>query len=831
MKKTILSMSLVLLCFASLAGTSVAREQVIEIGEKWLRNAFPQAPPIVIEQTTAVEKEGMVLYYIMSARDGGWVLVAADDAVTPILAYSDTGIFEYPITCPATDYWVRNYEKQIADAISGKFSNSETKPVWDQILSGTLPERDGTRAVSPLCSTTWNQGSPYNNYCPYDSGGPGQHAWAGCVATAMAQVMKKWNWPTQGIGSHSYTDGSQFPPSYGTISANFNVSHNWASMPNSISSVDSDICTLIYHSGVAVDMDYGSTSAGSGAWVYTNDAMEKFFSYDPTAQTVWRQYYSDAVWTSMMKGDLALGRPIIYQGYDSPGVNGHSFVMDGHDDSSPAKFHFNFGWGGLGDGFYTLNNLIPSGYTNDFSYHQFAYYNIYPGVSVSGTITDASSNPLPNVSVNFSTGETAVTNASGFYSVTLSQNYSGTATPSLSGYAFTPASRNYTNLTTISTNQNYSGSQAVPADPSNAVATSPGYNSVQLTWTDNSNNETGFIIDCKLVTDLVWYYRYTVPADANSYVDFGLMPQQTYLYRVTAFNGAGNSNPAISNQVTTQAPPPPLGLWTPTVNFTDVWLDWSEAGSATIWDLEYGPPGFTLGTGISLPLIPFHPFNLQGLQQGTSYDWYVRSFYPSVNVHSSWAGPGNFTTLGTPMLPYPWFENFEAGFVNMGSDPASNTPWSIDTALFSQGTLSAWNAYQASNSNRLTSTYAFSLAPAANRMLYFHQIAKTENNWDHCYVEVSLDGGLNWMILMPQEYLGTGNYVPPAYNNPEGPCFMESSYPEWGIGNTVPDNTWWKPEIFNLQAYLGQPNVMLRFRLKSDGSFQWHGWHIDDVQV
>lgn len=825
MKKTIPALTLVLLCFASLAGTSVAREEVIEIGGKWLRNAFPEAPPKLIETTTAVEQEGMILYYILSARDGGWVLVAADDAAMPILAYSDTGRFEYPITCPATAYWVRNYEEQIAEAILGQFSNRETRPAWDQILAGNLPQQDGSRAVSPLCATTWNQNHPYNNYCPSQGG---ITAYAGCVATAMAQVMKKWNWPPQGVGMHSYQDGSTYLPNYGTLGVSFNIAYNWASMPNSISAVDPDICTLIYHCGVSVDTDYGS--AASAALVFTNDAMEKFFSYDPAAQWLWRYPYSDATWDGMMKGDLDLGRPIVYQGYNASNTTGHSFVMDGYDNNSPTGFHFNFGWGGAYDGYFTLNNLVPVSGT-DFSYFQWAYYNIQPGVNVAGTIRDASSNPLPNVSVSFSGAGTAVTDASGFYSLPLPMNYSGTATPALSGYTFNPSSRTYTNITTLYLNQDYTGALAVPADPSNAVATAVGYDTVQLTWTDNSNNETGFSIDCKLVTDLNWYFRGTAPANANSFVDFGLMPLQTYIYRVTAFNGAGNSNPAISNQVTTLAPPPPSGLWTPSVNFTDAWLQWTENGSTNVWDIEFGPPGFTPGTGIYLPLIPNNPFNLQGLQQGTPYDWYVRSFYPGVNVYSSWAGPGSFVTQGTPTLPYPWFENLEAGFVNMVSDPASQTPWLIDTTLCSEGAQSAWNAYQANNTNMLTTTYTFSLATAVNPMLYFHQIAKTENNWDHCYVEISPDGGLSWMILMPHEYLGSGNYVPPAYNNPEGPCFMESSYPEWGTGNTVPDNSWWKPEMFSLQAYLGQPNVMLRFRLKSDGSAQRHGWHIDDVRV
>lgn len=823
MKKIMLASILVFLCFASLAGAPVTEEVVLEVGYIWLSHAFPEQAAKEVEQIQLVEKEGLALYYILSLSGGGWVLVAADDASLPILGYSDSGDFEYPITCPTVVYWMSIYERQLETAIRDKHSNNETLTAWNEIRAGLFSRWDSTRDVAPLLQTTWNQDWPYNNSCPYDAGGPGSHAYAGCTATAMGQVMKYWNHPSAGSISHTYTH-----PTYGALSANFaSTSYNWASMPNSISSLNTHIATLLYHCGVGVEMNYGPTA--SGALVFTNDAMETFFGYDPAAHWDYRSNYP-TTWTSMMRADLDNGKPVIYNGYDTTLQFGHCFVMDGYR-TTQSDFHFNFGWGGSYNGYFTLNNIIPyPGF--DYSYGQWAYFNLSPGLNISGQVTDSWGSPISGVTVDFSnTRASVVTNSSGQYSKAVSNNYTGTATPSLAGYSFAPSNRNYSLITASQTNQNYTASQAVPADPSNAFATAMAYDTVQLNWTDNSSNETGFLIEARLMPDLTWYYRNTVPTDATVYVDFGLMPLQTYDYRVTAFNGAGNSNPAYAPPVTTLSPPPPTGLFEPTVNFTDAWLQWTEAGSAFIWDIEYGPPGFTLGTGIYLPMMPSNPFNLQGLAQGTTYDWYVRSFYPSVNVYSAWAGPGNFTTQGTPTLPYPWFENFEAGFVNMVSDPASNTPWALDTTLFSEGVQSAWNAYQASNANMLVTTYTFDLTTANFPLLYFDHIAKTENNWDHCYVEVSNDGGFTWMIFMPHEYFGGGAYVHPSNNNPEGPCFMESSYPEWGTTNIVPDNTWWKTEVFDLRAYLGQPNLMLRFRLKSDSSIQRYGWLIDNVKV
>ena len=828
MKAFILIMSMWLLCFTFLAGVSVSEELALEIGQKWINHVFPERASVAFSQTQTAEKEGQTLFYILSIEGGGFILVAADDAALPILGFSDTGFFEYPISSPEVGYLIGIYEDQITDAISRRLSNSLTRPAWDEIRAEVFTRWSDTRAVSPLLQTTWNQDTYYNRSCPVDGSGPGGHAYTGCTATAMGQVMKYWNHPAQGTGSNSYTDGTAFPPGYGQISANFgSTSYSWLSMPNSLTTFNTAVETLLFHCGVAVDMDYG-VSSGSGALVFTNNAMKVFFAYDPAAQYQSRSSFSDLAWKALMKGNLdqSPGRPIIYQGYDSSNLSGHSFVMDGYNGD---YFHFNFGWGGSSDGNFLLDS-ITFGAPYDFRYHQWAYYDIFPGVTVSGTIKDASNNPLSNVSVSFdSGGGSTTTNAVGFYSLALPKGYTGTATPYLSGYTFTPASKTYNNITSNQTNQNYSGSQSVPADPSNLTATGTAYDQVQLYWTDNSNNEVGFAIESRLGADLTWYPRGTVNPNITSYLDTGLMPQQTYIYRVRAFSGAGYSNPNISSPVTTMLPPPPVGLSAPIVNFTDASVDWAEAGSAMIWDIEYGLTGFSQGSGVYLPMIPSHPFPLPNLQQGTSYDWYVRSFYPSVNVSSPWAGPGNFTTQGTPNLPYPWSENFEAGFVNMLNDPANNTLWSLDNTLFSGGAQSAWNAYQGNNTNILVTTHSFPLTTANFPLLYFDHIAKTEKNYDHSYVEVSIDNGMAWTILAQHEYLGLGNYTLPTLNNPEGPYFMDSSYPEWALA--TPDNSWWKSEIFDLRAYVGQPNVMLRFRLKSDPSVQRYGWLVDNVMV
>ncbi len=208
--------------------------------------------------------------------------------------------------------------------------------------------------VDPLLSTLWNQGTYYNQLCPTDPNGPGGHVWAGCVATAMGQVMKYHDHPDQGTGSHSY-----YAAGYGTQSANFGVTtYEWSSMPNQINSNNLPIATLLYHLGVSVDMQYSPN--GSGAYSSdARDALVDYFSYSPNAQLLPKNSFPIETFIYKLQNELNLNRPVYYSGSGSGG--GHAFVCDGYQGDD--YFHFNWGWSGYGDGYFYLNNLNPGGVT------------------------------------------------------------------------------------------------------------------------------------------------------------------------------------------------------------------------------------------------------------------------------------------------------------------------------------------------------------------------------------------------------------------------------------------------------------------------------------
>lgn len=204
--------------------------------------------------------EGITTFYTFNFSTGGFVIVAADDASIPILAYSYEGMYDPNAHNPAVNEWLENYSKAIIEIKQGKLSNSETLPLWDQIVNNNLAK--SVLDVPALVETNWDQGCYYNALCPLEPNagyGTCGRAWTGCVATTMAALMKYHQWPQTGISYHMYSH-----PDYGIQSANFgNTTYNYAAMPNSVNTANEAVATLMYHAGVSVNMDYGPDGSGT----------------------------------------------------------------------------------------------------------------------------------------------------------------------------------------------------------------------------------------------------------------------------------------------------------------------------------------------------------------------------------------------------------------------------------------------------------------------------------------------------------------------------------------------------------------------------------------
>ena len=434
-------------------------------------------------QLTDLSKQaGFNNLYIFTAQQG-FVVMAADDCVQPVLGYSLTGTFVAENMPTNVRGWLQGYDEEIQYAIDNQVkATTEVSQLWNDLVEGNSKAGMATAVVNNLLSTTWDQDPYYNDMCPYDQQA-GERTVTGCVATAMAQIMKYWEHPSHGIGSHSYIHDR-----YGELSADYgNTAYNWSAMPNAIHSANTEIARLMYHCGVSVDMNYDiSANGGSGAvTAFVANALQTYFNYQPCNYYERENYSGD--WVNMLKAELDAARPLQYNGRGSAG--GHSFVCCGYDSND--KFYFNWGWSGTCDGFYALNSLQPaqggSGSAGlSFNEGQGAIFGIQPVQCTAAEPTDLvyTLSGLQNVTLDWTAASGAVS-----YNVYRNNNYIGnTSTPSYSEVA--PFGTNVYYVRSVDANNNMSLS-------SNTVSLTIGYltpvvddleaslsgNSVSLSWT------------------------------------------------------------------------------------------------------------------------------------------------------------------------------------------------------------------------------------------------------------------------------------------------------------------------------------------------------------
>jgi hypothetical protein len=367
-----------LLVFAVLLSNTVlaepvSRETALTVAKKWYQlksEVVLSIKDIEISAEFCVLDQQNIDYYVFSFFGGGYVIVSADNAAIPIIAYSFSSSAPEEIKNPALQNFFDDLKNQFKWLRDEQIGNNETLHLWQEILNDEVPvytERD----VEPLLTTTWDQGCGYNGSCPAAAGGPCAHVYAGCVATAIGQVMNYWSYPASGEGSHGYTH-----PDYGALFVNFsNSTYNWNAMPDNNGNVD--IADLLFDLGVALEMDYGAAGSGAytGTWAEPNTVtiLQDYFDYNPLVDYVTRESYSNSGWSLVIREQLDANQPVVYRGHGAAG--GHAFVCDGYEGND--FFHYNWGWSGSYNGYFFANSLNPGG--NSFNDDQGAVINIYPG--------------------------------------------------------------------------------------------------------------------------------------------------------------------------------------------------------------------------------------------------------------------------------------------------------------------------------------------------------------------------------------------------------------------------------------------------------------------
>lgn len=353
MKKFIFSLIITAFASLTLLADPVDKDNAAQIASRFLSGEV------------SLITDGSDGLYIFNAADGnGWVIVSAEDSAMPILGYSDHGSFRTDDQPSNLRAWMGGYSRELQNASRQRIAqSSEVKALWK-----TAGYRTRSAEGKYLETPAYDQDAPYNLQCPnVKESGKTVQALTGCVATAMAEVIRYHEWPEKGtgtIGGYSYeSDYNQTVniPSFSIDSHNY----NYTLMPMNYSGSETTaqknaIAQLMYDCGVMVEAAYNH---GTGTGAYSENivsALSEHMGYSASAQHIYRQAYTDAEWTKLIQKEINEGRPIIYSGVDSEG-GGHQFVCDGYDTRD--YIHINWGWNGDANGYFALSLKVPGQYT------------------------------------------------------------------------------------------------------------------------------------------------------------------------------------------------------------------------------------------------------------------------------------------------------------------------------------------------------------------------------------------------------------------------------------------------------------------------------------
>lgn len=321
---------LLALGYSSLQAKRITQWQAQQQAYSFWGKQMPQKAKAKSRAATTASRSDA--YYVFNNDAGGFVIIAGDDAVTPVLGYTSTGSFDAENLPDGLKDLLKSYERQIA-------------ALGDNYVANQTATRAGFTGEKLLNTAKWNQGNPFNKYTP-------NNYVTGCVATAGAIVMKHHGYPAKGTGSHSYTWNGQ------DLTANFEHDYDWANMPTKYTVGNDEafdgVAKLMSDLGVAVEMKYAK--GGSGASMEDLlTALKKYFGYSKYARLLAIADLGAEVWNDRLRAEIDANRPILYSAVDS-NKGGHSFVIDGYKDES---FSVNWGWGGYCDGFYRIGALNP----------------------------------------------------------------------------------------------------------------------------------------------------------------------------------------------------------------------------------------------------------------------------------------------------------------------------------------------------------------------------------------------------------------------------------------------------------------------------------------
>lgn len=351
MKKVIVS----LMSLLAVAGVAMASPVSVERAKAVAQTFFQDQTGIKATVSEVVSSTDA--YYVMNLNPRGWVIVSADDVAEPVLGYNPTSRINRDNIPVNMSDMLGAYSREIA-AIKVA-PNVVANGRW-KVMESPFNVRKASRAdeesnkIEPLIKAQYDQSYPFNYYCPKN--GQGQ-AVVGCVAVAMSQAMSVQQYPAQPQGSVSYSS-----PNYGRITAELDAEkeYDWGKIIDGRGDNYREAARLLYHAGISVSMDYGVDGSGipSAQVNRISEALVDHFGYsNHDVKYHWRSSYKGD-WENLVLNELYAGRAVVYNAIDTKGNYGHSFNVDGYNGN--RMYHVNWGWGGVGNGYFRLDNLADA---------------------------------------------------------------------------------------------------------------------------------------------------------------------------------------------------------------------------------------------------------------------------------------------------------------------------------------------------------------------------------------------------------------------------------------------------------------------------------------